>query len=128
MKTLQGVAWESFQTLHRLPQETSRALDKLHGLGLIQQKRLQACDGIAASTLCRRRLPVVLVRLRFAETMREAVTLVEQGHIRIGPENVTDPAFLVSRNMEDYITWVDTSKIKRTVMKYNDALDDFDLL
>ena len=107
---------------------TDLLLDKLHGLGLIQQKRLTACDGIAASTLCRRRLPVVLVRLRFAETMREAVTLVEQGHIRIGPENVTDPSFLVSRNMEDYITWVDTSKIKRTVMKYNDALDDFDLL
>lgn len=30
--------------------------------------------------------------------------------------------------MEDYVTWVDTSKIKRTVMKYNDKLDDFDLL
>lgn len=70
----------------------------------------------------------MLVRLKFAEQMKEAVTLVEQGHIRIGPETVTDPAFLVSRTMEDYITWVDTSRIKRTVMKYNDKLDDFDLL
>jgi U3 small nucleolar ribonucleoprotein protein IMP3 len=41
---------------------------------------------------------------------------------------VTDPAFLVSRTFEDYVTWVDTSKIKRTIMKYNDKLDDFDLL
>jgi U3 small nucleolar ribonucleoprotein protein IMP3 len=30
--------------------------------------------------------------------------------------------------MEDYVTWVDTSKLKRVVMQYNDELDDFDLL
>lgn len=60
--------------------------------------------------------------------MKEAVSLVEQGHIRVGPDTVTDPTFLVTRILEDYITWVDTSKIKRTIMKYNDKLDDFDLL
>lgn len=38
----------------------------------------------------------MLTRLKFAETMREAVTLVEQGHIRVGPETITDPAYLVS--------------------------------
>lgn len=26
------------------------------------------------------------------------------------------------RNMEDFVTWVDTSKIKRTVMNYNDEV------
>jgi U3 small nucleolar ribonucleoprotein protein IMP3 len=30
--------------------------------------------------------------------------------------------------MEDFVTWVDTSKIKRAVLKYNDKLDDYDLL
>jgi U3 small nucleolar ribonucleoprotein protein IMP3 len=107
---------------------TDLLLDKLHGLGIIQTKRLLACDKIAASTLCRRRLPVVLVRLKFAETMKEAVSLVEQGHIRVGPHSVTDPAYLVSRAMEDYVTWVDTSRIKRTIMRYNDRIDDYDLL
>lgn len=107
---------------------TDLLLDKLHSLGIVQNKRLLSCDKIAASTLCRRRLPVVLVRLKFAETMREAVQLVEQGHIRVGPHPVTDPAYLVSRSMEDYVTWVDTSRIKRTIMKYNDKLDDYDLL
>lgn len=109
-------------------EKTDELLEKLWGLGLIQTKRLVACEKLAASALCRRRLPVILTRLKFAETMREAVTLVEQGHIRVGPETVTDPAYLVSRAMEDYVTWVDTSKIKRTVMKYNDKLDDYDLL
>lgn len=41
---------------------------------------------------------------------------------------MTDPAYLVTRSNEDFVTWVDTSKVKRTVMTYNDELDDFDLL
>ena len=51
-----------------------------------------------------------------------------QAQVRVGPEVITDPAYLVTRNMEDFITWVDTSKIKRHIMKYNEKLDDFDLL
>ena len=48
--------------------------------------------------------------------------------MRVGTDQVTDPAYLVTRTMEDYVTWVDTSKIKKHIMKYNDKLDDFDLL
>ncbi len=48
--------------------------------------------------------------------------------MRVGPEAVLDPAFLVTRPMEDFVTWVDTSKIRRKVMQYNDKLDDYDLL
>lgn len=51
-----------------------------------------------------------------------------QGHVRVGPETITDPAYHVTRSMEDFVTWVDTSKIRRKVLKYNDKLDDFDLL
>ncbi len=51
-----------------------------------------------------------------------------QGHVRVGVDTVTDPAFLVTRSMEDFVTWVDTSKIRRHVLKYNDRLDDYDLL
>lgn len=107
---------------------TELLLEKLYSLGLISDKRLLSCDKIAASTLCRRRLPVVLVRLKFAETMKEAVTLVEQGHVRLGPNPVTDPSYLVSRAMEDHVTWVDSSRVKKTIMKYNDKLDDYDLM
>nr|CAB3467646.1 unnamed protein product [Digitaria exilis] len=75
-----------------------------------------------------RRLATVMVKLKFAEHLKEAVTYIEQGHVRVGPDTVTDPAFLVTRNMEDFITWVDSSKIKRKVMEYNDALDDYDAM
>lgn len=69
-----------------------------------------------------------MVKQKFAEHLREAVTYIEQGHVRVGPEIVTDPAFLVTRNMEDFVTWVDSSKIKRKVLAYNEQLDDYDAM
>jgi U3 small nucleolar ribonucleoprotein protein IMP3 len=108
---------------------TDQLLTKLSNMGLIDKgTSLKQAEDLAASTLCRRRLPVIMVRLKMAETMRTAVTFVEQGQVRVGPHVVTDPAFLVTKAMEDYVTWVDTSKVRRTVQKYNDKLDDFDLL
>lgn len=41
---------------------------------------------------------------------------------------ITDPAMLVTRNMEDHITWADNSKIKSKVQTYNNERDDYDLL
>ncbi len=69
-----------------------------------------------------------MVRLKMSENLREAITFIEQGQIRVGPEIVTDPAFLVTRNLEDFVTWTNSSKIRRAIHKYNDTLDDFDLL
>ena len=94
---------------------------------------------------------MVMARLRMCETVSAGVKFVEQGHVRVGPEVITDPAYLVPRyasrgyavdirNLEDFLTWVDSSKIKRNIMKYSDKvlrslvywanyqLDDFDLL
>jgi U3 small nucleolar ribonucleoprotein protein IMP3 len=108
---------------------TDQLLTKLTHMGLIHQgSSLKQAVDVTASAICRRRLPVIMVRLKMAETMRAAVTFVEQGQVRVGPHVVTDPAFLVTTAMEDYVTWVDTSKVRRTVQKYNDKLDDFDLL
>lgn len=76
----------------------------------------------------RRRLPVVMVRLKMSETLREAVTFIEQGHVRVGPETVTDPAFMVTRVLEDFVTWTDSSKIRRKIQSYHNMVDDYDLL
>mmetsp|Transcript_22469 Transcript_22469/g.33286 ORF Transcript_22469/g.33286 Transcript_22469/m.33286 type:complete len:182 (+) Transcript_22469:107-652(+) len=108
---------------------TDQLLDKMFNMGLVTTKKsLQKAEEITTSSICRRRLPVVMVRMKMAETMRTAVTFVEQGQVRVGPNVVTDPAFLVTRNMEDFVTWVDSSKVRKTVQRYNDKLDDFDLL
>lgn len=108
---------------------TEQILKKLYSMGIIQSTNsLTLIEHLTVSSFCRRRLPVVMVRLKMAENLKEAVTFIEQGHIRVGPNVITDPAFLVTRTFEDYVTWVDSSKIKRTIMKYNDKLDDYDLL
>lgn len=69
-----------------------------------------------------------MTRLGMAETVSGGVKFVEQGHVRVGTEVVTDAAYLVTRGMEDFVTWVDGSKVKRHIQKYRDELDDFDLL
>jgi U3 small nucleolar ribonucleoprotein protein IMP3 len=122
--------------LKRLPAEsevrvrvTQELLDKLESMGVIDVgNSLLKAERIPASAFARRRLPVVMVRLKMADTVADATRMVKHGHVRIGPEVVTDPAYLVTRTMEDFVTWVDSSKIKRAVQKYNDKLDDFDLL
>ncbi|XP_028922639.1 U3 small nucleolar ribonucleoprotein protein IMP3 [Ornithorhynchus anatinus] len=107
---------------------SSALLAKLYGLGLLPTRAsLEPCARLSAVAFCRRRLPSVLVALRMAQHLEAAVAFVEQGHVRVGPELVTDPACLVPRALEDFVTWVDSSKIKRHVLDYNDQRDDFDL-
>merc|ERR1711963_252416 len=103
-------------------------LEKMYSIGLIPTKwNLELCDKINASSFCRRRLPVVMVRSKMAENLKSAVSLVESGHVRVGPDTVLDPAFLVPRNLEDFVTWVDTSKIRQHVLEYKDLRDDYDV-
>ncbi len=71
---------------------------------------------------------MLLCSLKFSETMKEAVTFIEQGHVRVGTEVVTEPAFLVTRPLEDHVGWVDTSSIKKKILEYNDKFDDYDIL
>jgi len=52
---------------------------------------------VTVAAFCRRRLPVVMTRLRMCETVHTGVRFVEQGHVRVGPEVVVDPAYLVTR-------------------------------
>jgi U3 small nucleolar ribonucleoprotein protein IMP3 len=108
---------------------SNQLLTKLNALGIVEsESSLAAADGVTVSGICRRRLPVLLVRLKMSETVKAGVQLIEQGQIRVGPNVITDPSFLVTRKMEDFVTWVDKSKIRRKVEKYNGKLDDFDLL
>ena len=47
-------------------------------MGLIREKKsLTMCDKISVSAFCRRRLPVILKSLKYVETNKEAVTLIE---------------------------------------------------
>jgi U3 small nucleolar ribonucleoprotein protein IMP3 len=89
-------------------------------LGVIPTKEsLEMASKVSVSRFCRRRLPLVMIRNKMAQTMQAAVKFVEQGHVRVGPELVNDPAYLVTRRLEDYVTWTDVSAIKKQVLDYN---------
>lgn len=105
-------------------------LEKLYDMGILSGKsKLSAVENsVTVSAFARRRLPVVMTRLRMAENVTAAIKMIEQGHVRVGTETVTDPAYLVTRTTEDFVTWSVGSKIKRNIMKYRDQLDDFELL
>ena len=78
-------------------------LEKLHDLAVLgvggsgKGKLSDVERKVTVSAFCRRRLGVVMTRLKMAETVSAANKFIEQGHVRVGTQVVTDPAFLVSR-------------------------------
>ncbi|CAO1410311.1 unnamed protein product [Diamesa serratosioi] len=115
---------------HPFRTETSGLLlEKLYVLGLIPTKwDLELASKVSASAFCRRRIPVVMVRNKMSENIKNASSLVEQGHCRVGAQVVKDPAFIINRTMEDFVTWTDSSKIRQHVLEYNNERDDFELM
>ena len=109
--------------------QTEAIVNKLYEMGLIKSRQgLKDCEKVNVASFCRRRLPVVMQRLKMAETIKEAVMYIEQGHVKVGVETVTDPAFHVNRNLEDHVTWVKSSTIRKKILRYNEDYDDFDLV
>ena len=109
--------------------KTQDLLTRLYNIGLIKSKNsLKDVDEIGTSRFCRRRLAVVLFRNKYCESIKQAVTYIEQGQLQIGTDVVYNPAMMVTRNMEDHISWVNTSKIKKKIDTYNDTVDDYDML
>jgi len=78
-------------------------LEKLFDMGVIgtggsgKGKLSDVEHKVTVSAFARRRLGVVMTRLSMAETVQAAIKFIEQGHVRVGPEVVTDPAFMVTR-------------------------------
>jgi U3 small nucleolar ribonucleoprotein protein IMP3 len=124
-------------------------LGKCYDMALVDvgNKMSDLLSKVTVSSFARRRLGVVMVRLKMSETVKQvsaefrypaatyltkrclqAVTYIEQGQVRVGPDAITDPAFLVTRNMEDFVSWVDQSRVRRSIAKYTGEHDDYDLL
>jgi U3 small nucleolar ribonucleoprotein protein IMP3 len=130
-----GLIQKMVSTLRKMPSSDSDRirmseilLDKLHQMSVVPTgKLLDECERVNVSDFCRRRLAVVLTRNKFSERVKDAVQLVEQGHVSIGPDVVSNPATHITREMEDNIKWSQGSKIKRHTMKYQNELDDFEL-
>lgn len=106
---------------------TDMLVEKLYSMGVLNGRTgLTGATAVTVSCFCRRRLPVVMVKNKFCESLQESTSFIQQGHVRIGPDVVTDPSMIVSRAQEDFITWVDQSKIKKAVLEYQGLRDDYE--
>lgn len=74
-------------------------LSKLYDMGVLSAatKLSEVENKLTVAAFCRRRLAVVMCSAKMAETVSAAVKFIEQGHVRVGPDTITDPAFLVTR-------------------------------
>ena len=93
-------------------------LGKLYDMGVLNSdaKMSDVENKLTVAAFCRRRLAVVMVRLKMSETVSavrpcttldsldqhthctlQATKFIEQGHVRVGPDTMTDPAYLVTR-------------------------------
>lgn len=107
---------------------TKKLVSKLYGVGIIQNKKLVDCTKVTVSSFCERRLPMVMKKVRMMPNFKDATRFVEHGHVRLGSKVVYDPSTIVSRSMEDFISWVDSSKIKKKIDEFNEEQDDFNYL
>lgn len=104
---------------------SKRLINLLHDAGLISEKTLVDCTKINVSSFCERRLPMVMVKKRMIETFVHADEFVQHGHVRVGTKTINDPSIIISRAMEEFVTWVDTSKIKKKICEFNGERDDY---
>mmetsp|Transcript_3531 Transcript_3531/g.13506 ORF Transcript_3531/g.13506 Transcript_3531/m.13506 type:complete len:203 (-) Transcript_3531:640-1248(-) len=106
--------------------------DKLYAMGVLdgknEFKESFTKHGIPIDRFLRRRLTFVMSNeLGMGETVKKANRFIKDGHVKVGPKVITDPAFLVTRTLEDYVTWSQKSNIRKTVLKYNNMWDDYDV-
>ncbi|EPR79714.1 S4-like ribosomal protein [Spraguea lophii 42_110] len=103
---------------------TNTLINRLYNLNLIKNKKLVDCHKIQISNFCERRLPVVLLRNKMVQNLKDAVRYVQQGHVKIGNNIIRDDNYLVDGNTEAIVQW-NKGKIKSTIDKYNDEEDDY---
>lgn len=107
---------------------TQQLVDKMFDMGLLHEKLgLSEVDKTGVEAYCKRRLPTLMVKLKMAPNCKFASDFIHHGHVRVGINQVRDPAMLVPRTLDDYITWMPGSKIRQHIDSFNAQKDDFDL-
>ena len=115
--------WEASNNLHEAKimkryhiqkREEYTLYNKLYNLGLIPTKwKLELCDKINVSS--------------GGSGLVEDGGEHEDGRESGGEWSRQVHALLVPRNLEDFVTWVNTSKIRQHVLEYKDLRDDYDV-
>lgn len=99
-----------------------KLINLLYDAGLIREKKLVECTKITVSSFCERRLPMIMKKMKMVQTFTHADEFVQHGHVRVGTKTINDPSVIISKAMEEYITWVDSSKIKKKIEEFENGI------
>ena len=127
-----GMVRKLSETLSRLPDSDTtkivmarKLINLLYDVGIIENKKIVDCTKVSVSSFCERRLPMVMAKKKMVQTFTHADEFVQHGHVRLGTRIINDTSILISKAMEEFVTWSDTSKIKRQIEEFNDKRDDY---
>lgn len=104
---------------------SKKLINLLYDAGLILNKKLVDCVNVNVSSFCERRLPMVIVKKKMVQTFTHADEFVQHGHVRVGTKIINDTSVIISRCMEEFVSWVDGSKIRRKIDEFEEIQDDY---
>jgi len=93
-------------------------LDKLYKMGLLDKNaNLDDVLSLTLENLLERRLQTVVFKKNMANTPKQARQFITHGHIAVEGRRTIYPSFLVTRDLEDKISFYKESPIKITKPK-----------
>ncbi|TBU02316.1 putative S4-like small nucleolar ribonucleoprotein [Hamiltosporidium magnivora] len=101
-------------------------ISRLFSVGLIQNKKLIDCNKIKVSNFCERRLSTLMVRNKMVTSVKDASKFIEHGHVKLGSKIVKDSGILVSKIMDNFISWSESSKIKKSILELENKYDEYE--
>ncbi len=90
--------------------EKKALISKLKSLSLVSNDaQLDEVLALELKNIMERRLQTIAVRKGLANTMKQARQLITHKHIRIGEKPITSPSYIVSKDEESKIAYVEKS-------------------
>ena len=96
---------------------------KLNALGLKVDSITEALD-LQVEDLLKRRLPTIVTRLKFANTIRQARQMVVHKRVRVGKGFVNSPSYLVRVEEENIIVVTPSRTPTTTIENTSEATED----
>lgn len=92
--------------------EKVQLLKKVQDLGLLQKtSRLGDILGLTLTDIVERRLQTIVFKLHLASSMNQARQFITHGHVKVGDKKITSPNFIVPKDLEKKIQFIETSKL-----------------
>ena len=91
-------------------------IDKLHRMGLLEKDAgLDSVLSLTSENLLERRLQTFVFKKNLANTINHARQLITHGHIAVNGRKIVYPSFIVTRELEDKISFYKEPNVKAPI-------------